>query len=161
MGTYPGTGELAAFRRSIAGHADRPIDMHPQRGAWRHELGRGIGYREMGGIRVSEYASATYRDAGIARREASAMRSRAYARGIGTPRLVADEQRYAPCSDPAASDQGNCPEGHPCHLLPDGATRACGTCSYFGRPVYDAPFWDDEQPRSPLPIAYRNPISAA
>ena len=152
MSHHPSSAELAAFRRSIAGIVAPSIyttgavcDDHPggpESGygcarAWPHERERGIGYREIGGIRISQYARASYRDAGIARREASAMRSRAYAR----------------------MDTLTCQQHGVRTWYVDGA-RLCWDC---GRscPVVDIPFWDDEQPRSPLPIAYRNPIGIA
>lgn len=93
MSHYPSSAELAAFRRSIASPYSGPhgiryshgplglTDMRESgnyRGAWSHELQHGIGYRISDDLAMTdddiegEYAQA--------RREASAMRSRAYAR---------------------------------------------------------------------------------
>lgn len=85
MSHHPSSAELAAFRRSIA-HDPRYLDTI----RWQDERGHGIGYR----IPLQDG------DAGvlsIARREASASRSRAYARGIGS---LADVQTFAPSWPP-------------------------------------------------------------
>lgn len=73
---YPTTAELAAFRRSVAGGswADNVILASDAiRGAYRDERNHGIG-------RSTDDGWSSARIAAIARREASAMRSRAYAR---------------------------------------------------------------------------------
>jgi hypothetical protein len=83
MTHHPSSAELAAFRRSIAPldapwkHPDRPLHTHADGtehhpGAWPDELRHGIGYRP---AHHWQYTATTAHD----RREASAMRSRAYA----------------------------------------------------------------------------------
>jgi len=71
MGSYPSTQVLAAFRRSIG----VPIDGEPfDGGAFLYERTHGIGWRVPTGMPWDMPAS-------HARREASAMRSRAFGKG--------------------------------------------------------------------------------
>ena len=77
---YPTSAELAAFRRSIAtpSMAADPFWVccpSPESGAWSHERERGIGYRDRGSVFDDIYYPAV-----TARREASRMRTAAFAR---------------------------------------------------------------------------------
>ena len=70
MSAYPTSAQLAAFRRAIHCVSDELMPMHPDHGgAWPHEIRDGIGYP---GWALDAHLSAD------ARREASAMRSRAF-----------------------------------------------------------------------------------
>jgi hypothetical protein len=115
MSHYPTSADLAAFRRSIAGHPDALVDMHPDRypgftGAWSDERQHGIGYRisqddpDLTWCRDECCVWADGDSYVIPRREASAMRSRAYvARGIAvrycTPYDCAHRTHYRPTID--------------------------------------------------------------
>jgi len=90
MTRIPSSADLAALRRSLYWMASGPSDnanaagwhgpmIHPDAGAWPGELRDGIGYRtDWADGYASDTAALFYRHS-IARREASALRSRAYA----------------------------------------------------------------------------------
>lgn len=100
MSAYPSTADLAAFRRTYKladdpgapGYYSRDIiepgepsgsGFHPVAGAWPHEREHGIGYRYSRDDADLAW-DAPEPDGGLIqhRREASAMRSRAYARSL-------------------------------------------------------------------------------
>ena len=99
-GVRPNADELAAFRRAIRPDLD---DIHPEASpdmaahhgiaaAWESERREGIGYRQTEG---QTWAYRTWSDnPTIARREASAIRSRAYLRAFG--RVAADAADWRP-----------------------------------------------------------------
>jgi hypothetical protein len=130
MSHYPNTAELAAFRRAIAQDVGAmgapPYQMPSHGGAWTDERQHGIGARG--------YLAGS--SAAFDRREASAMRSRAYARlyPVG-----------APGHDLIAGHAAELQHGAP---LAWCDARRCAVPSYI---VPD--YWDDE-PRTPLPVAY-------
>jgi len=85
MTAVPSSDDLAALRSALNGAGWRPVDMHPaDGGAWQHELQRGIGYGD--GRTGRGYIASGYIDA---RREASALRSRAYARSVEPVQMYA------------------------------------------------------------------------
>lgn len=116
MSHYPSSQELAAFRRRIA---PRTMDLDKLR--WQDERGHGIGYR----IPLQDH------DSGIlstARREASALRSRAYW-------------------------NADCPNGW--GLFASYAERV-GGIPYWDDPIVSTDTWtEDDEPRHPLPIRYQ------
>lgn len=120
MSHYPSTQELAAFRRSIA-HDPRYLDTI----RWQDERGHGIGYR----IPLQDH------DSGIlstARREASALRSRAAALTMTRSALT------SPYAINWERERG----------IP-----ACiGDFSYG---VISSDTWTEDEPRHPLPIRYQ------
>lgn len=144
MSHYPSTKELAAFRRSIAlglglgaRYMSHPTGAvaHPPDGAWPHERRHGIGYRESDPEAMCIVRADGARHTGsVSRERASAMRSRAYARmDMGLH------------DHPGAND----------------VERLCGVPLWKHtemRPTA-AGFWDDESPRSPLPVTYHNPVT--
>lgn len=129
MSHYPSSAELAAFRRSIGSsnglrarymsHPDGTV-AHPTTGAWASERQHGIGYRM-----ADKYWS------GVARREASAMRSRAY---------------WA-----AGSPNG-------WGLFASSAERVSGI-PYWDSPIVASDTWSEDEPRHPLPIVYHQSFS--
>lgn len=140
MSHYPSTQELAAFRRSIepdrppcgpnnqwTGPGSRDDGSHYPwpGGAKDHELRDGIGYRISDDLAMTdddiegEYAQA--------RREASALRSRAY--------WAAD-----------------CPNGW--GLFASYAERV-GGIPYWDDPIVSTDTWTEDEPRHPLPIRYQ------
>lgn len=127
MSHHPTSAELAAFRRSIA-----PSTMDIDTLRWQDERRHGIGFR----IPLNDADILTH-----ARREASAMRSRAYARS------VEPVQVYAMRGGPTVEERWY------------GVPWSWGTGDTAMTLPHD--YWDDESPRSPLPIAYRNPIASA
>lgn len=137
MSHYPISAELAAFRRSLF-HGDL------SKLRWVDEREQGIGYR----IPLQDAESGVL---SMARREASAMRFRAYALPRGKSACMAlwsDAQAFAPGSHPL-------PE-----VASDDPSIAGHAYARMLTPTYIVPdFWDDESPRSPLPIAYRNPVT--
>lgn len=170
MSHYPGSAELAAFRRSLYRHDPmhtvtpfhEPADFaqgasieHPH--AWSVELAHGIGYRHSHDPRRTDIAwGALQTDSYRGRVEASALRSRAYARMLqeqdGTyarpwvpvafvppvlPMAWPEEVAYgAPYTYRARRDD----------YVPDGGWSA-------------SDYWDDELPRSPLPVTYNAPVT--
>ena len=99
MSTYPSSATLAAFRERYSpdsrGIGDATIgDLSPESGAWPDERQHGIGYRDPD-IRTDPWIAGvtlTNNRGRIARRGASAMRSRAYGRsGLcdGCPTVLA------------------------------------------------------------------------
>lgn len=123
MSHYPSTQELAAFRRSLD-PAMRHTESGPV-GAYPHELHDGIGYRDddwLGGSAAPVGFRYTF-----ARREASALRSRAY--------WAAD-----------------CPNGW--GLFASYAERV-GGIPYWDDPIVSTDTWTEDEPRHPLPIRYQ------
>lgn len=102
MSHYPSSAELARFRRSITlPPSTNHSPLAPHRGAWPRERTDGIGYRQ---TTEQTWAYRTWSDnPTIARREASAARSRAYAAldpqhywlpDADSPTAAWDERRY-------------------------------------------------------------------
>lgn len=144
MSHHPSSAELAAFRRSIAynrdgqahatalafGYVPRAIGVKapgqwhaptlPHDGTRPEELQRGIGY----GDGRRGYIASGYVDA---RREASALRSRAYW-------------------------NADCPNGW--GLFASYAERV-GGIPYWDDPIVSTDTWSEDEPRSPLPIRYQ------
>lgn len=116
---YPDTATLAAFRALLA-----DVDIHPWAdGAWQRELRHGVGYRltHRGNLIYSAHEPGCE-----ARREASSLRSRAYARGIGS---LADRETFAPS-----------PWAAPFLDIP--------------HPTVSTDTWTEDDVRHPLPITY-------
>lgn len=136
MSHYPSTQELAVFRRSIDrahpapfGTFTEPDDyakgasiLHPH--AWSVELAFGIGRGEMVHGMLRSYGDERYI---LARREATAIRSRAY--------WAAD-----------------CPNGW--GLFASYAERV-GGIPYWDDPIVSTDTWTEDEPRHPLPIRYQ------
>lgn len=164
---YPDTATLAAFRRSIAynrdGHAHTTalaFGYVPETNGipttHDYERKRGIGYRVASPDPNDHRDHPTPVRFDMIRREASAMRSRAYARMLqeqdGTyarpwvpvafvppvlPMAWPEEVAYgAPYTYRARRDD----------YVPDGGWSA-------------SDYWDDELPRSPLPVTYNAPVT--
>lgn len=145
MSHHPTTAELAAFRRSIycdhLSHypgACRTLDgMHPDSGAYPSELRDGIGRITPG---------AAHQTLSGVRREASALRSRAYAR-----------MDYCACQHPDRH-YGNLPcrvtpESSGIPLGPNGYCWSCWSAKHDQTIPTDT--WTEDEPHSPLPIRYQ------
>lgn len=165
MSHHPSSAELAAFRRSIAynrdgqahatalafGYVPRAIGVKapgqwhaptlPHDGTRPEELQRGIGYGD--GRTGRGYIASGYVDA---RREASALRSRAYAR-----------MDYCACQHPDRH-YGNLPcrvtpESSGIPLGPNGYCWSCWSAKHDQTIPTDT--WTEDEPHSPLPIRYQ------
>lgn len=134
MSHYPSTQELAAFRCSIADkHWIAPHVLDWRGHAFPSELRDGIGYR-LGHLGNRIFSA--WEPGPAARREASALRSRAHAHGFGS---LADVQTFAPSPWPDM----DCPACHDPFSNPncDG--------------IVSTDTWTEDEPRSPLPIRYQ------
>lgn len=154
MSTYPTSAELADMRRSIP--TPRPWDDdvdHPWEGpTFTYERSLGIGYRT---TEATCGCAECRTDSGLdslARREASALRSRAYARMLreqdGTYRRPWLPISYIPPVLPMAWPEElgyGAPYTYRARrddYVPDGGYRSTDT-------------WSEDEPRSPLPIRYQ------
>jgi hypothetical protein len=144
MSRYPSSADLAAFRRSIPFDPDmrtpHPFpswpELHPNGigAAWDSERQHGIGYRSDPYDRTTFSHRIPAIVSSVARREASLMRSRAYATSLADGCHLLHEHGYE------TSDGIDChPASEPSYIIPD--------------------YWDDEAPRSPLPVVYGQPFS--
>ena len=171
MSRYPSSADLAAFRRAIHGTTLDTMDTSrctigpsceygdPHARAWDCELRNGIGYRiaplPSPGWREDPHAS---RHAS-ARREASAMRSRAYARMV-TEQDGSDARPWLPITFIPPIIPMSWPEER--H---NGAPYTWRDTTWMRRvpssePTYIVPdYWDDDEPRTPLPVTYHNPVT--
>lgn len=174
MSHYPTSAELAAFRRSMDDKQHPAIrcpfvTSGPHDGAFQHELQHGIGYdhrcqcgfsqRDHTGFpdvyhgngsdrfRCEGYQPATFGRHTFVRHEASAMRSRAYARALdatGCEDCILIGNHSHPCRDLALGVEAFTPSWNP---YVDGERIVASDC------------WDDDEPRHPLPIVYHKPFS--
>lgn len=150
MSRYPSSAELAAFRRSIpcthdhtTGWEGCPFSTLDR--AHDSERRDGIGHRDddwLGGSAAPVGFRYTF-----ARREASALRSRAYAR-----------MDYCACQHPDRH-YGNLP----CRVtpassgIPLGPNGYCWSCwsAKHDQPIPTDTWSEDDEPRHPLPIRYQ------
>lgn len=129
MSRYPTSAELAAFRRSIA-----PSGMDLDSLRWLDERGHGIGYR----IPLQDHDSGVL---SMARREADASRSRAYAtKGMASQWLV-----------PVHPKSGGAWYAE----RVDGAPYQWHTYGRRDGIVASDTWSEDDAPRSPLPVRYQ------